>query len=369
MTTEETNSLKYVLDEKGNKILPGFGLTESCFDCELEYALDEKGNKILPDLGLRATCPDCGTEVIAICGNKNKYHWRHNYTYDSHKDKWYKEMTPWHLRWQELFPVECREVVIKKGRVVHRADVKINNLIIEFQHTDLKRHNVKKRELFYGSYPDKIIWVIDGTANRVFNVGKKKLNPENLKPVFLVDKESNIYFETEGYINITLIRNVDELTIGLVINPEYPTFVDLGEYIACPLEKLLCDITGIVYSKHWGNRKKQSKRLTLISDLDGFYGQEFILIKKNDFIKMIYNIPTELDSFKSLTICDQQALEIRKDIKRKKEESIRNMKLDFKKYGNYTTDELEKEFQEKFVNNPKLKKKYLEGLKKVYYLH
>lgn len=334
------------------------------------YALDEEGNKRPPTPDLRATCPCCGTEVYAACGKIIKHHWRHKNTSDSHCDDWY-EMTLWHLQWQELFPVESREVVMQKGEIRHRADVKIGNLIIEFQHSSLSNPKVKERESFYGSDPNKIIWIIDGTANRVLGTWEKKLNPENLKPVYIVDKESNIYFQTEGYVGIPLIRNVDEkdgLPIGLVVNPEDPTFVDLGDYIACPLEKLLDSkrpilgtTTGTTYSKRWGNRKKVSRQY--FYDLDAFHSQDFILVKKNDFVEVIYNLPTESGSFNKITICDEDVLETRKNYKRNKEWFFLSLKKQ-EKYANYTIDELDKEYQEA-INT--LKKKNKDNLTTIRY--
>ncbi|AFZ61447.1 hypothetical protein H6G54_28445 [Anabaena cylindrica FACHB-243] len=339
-----------------------------------EYALDGEGNKILPNLGLRATCPYCGTEVYAACGEKNRYHWRHNNTSDSHCDEWY-EMTLWHLKWQELFPLECREVVMKKGDKTHRADVKVGNLIIEFQHSSLDNPEVKERELFYGSDSTKIIWIIDGTANRLLGTWRKHLTPEKLKPVFLVDKESNIYFQTEGYVGIPLIRNVDKedgLPIGLVINPEYPNFIDLGDYIACPLEKFLDPnrkqfgtTTGTIYSKNWGRRKNPSTKKYYGEDVCGFHAQDFILVKKNDFIKVVYNIPTELDYFEKITICDEEVLNNREFSKRDKERLFLTKKKE-DKYANYTIDELEKRYQED-INTFKNEKKIKDNLTRIIY--
>lgn len=304
------------------------------------YALDEEGNKRPPTPDLRATCPCCGTEVYAACGKIIKHHWRHKNTSDSHCDEWY-EMTLWHLQWQELFPLECREVVMQKGEIRHRADVKIGNLIIEFQHSSLGNPKVKERELFYGSDANKIIWIIDATNNRVFDIWKEYLNTENLRPVFIVDKESNIYFQTEGYVGIPLICNIKKLKKGLVINPEYPTFIDLGEYIACPLEEITYEMTRTMYSEKWGHRKKPSKEELWEYDQDFIYAQKFILVKKNEFVKIIYRIPTDWDSFKSIKICDQDVLDRREDYKEERKTYITKLMEIDEEFASYTMDKRE----------------------------
>ncbi|MTJ09150.1 hypothetical protein [Anabaena sp. UHCC 0204] len=326
------------------------------------YALDEEGNKIPPTPRVKATCPCCGTEVYAACGKIIKHHWRHKNTSDSHCDEWY-DMTLWHLQWQELFPVESREVVMQKGEIRHRADVKIGNLIIEFQHSSLSNPKVKERELFYGCDANKIIWIIDATNNRVFDWWIEYLKTEKLRPIFIVDKESNIYFQTEGYVDIPLICNINELPKGLVVNPEYPTFIDLGEYIACPLEKITYEMTRTIYSNKWGHRKKRSKKEMSEYDQDFIYAQDFILVKKNDFVKIIYDIPTELDSFKSMKICDEEALNRREYCKEERKKFLIKMMEEHEDYASRTMDEME-EIYMKYIVKQQGKKKMQENLRR-----
>ncbi|MFM5988410.1 MAG: hypothetical protein ACKO9I_24405 [Sphaerospermopsis kisseleviana] len=318
------------------------------------YALDEEGNKIPPTPKVKATCPCCGTEVYAACGKIIKHHWRHKNTSDSHCDEWY-DMTLWHLEWQELFPVESREVVMQKGGIRHRADVKIGNLIIEFQHSSLSNPKVKERELFYGSDANKIIWIIDATNNRVFDWWIKYLNPEELRPVFVVDKESNIYCQTQGYVGIPLICNINELPKSLVINPEYPTFIDLGEYIACPLEKIEYEMSRTIYSNKWGHRKKRSKKELLEYDQDFIYAQDFILVRKNDFLKIIYDMPTKLDFFTSIKICDQEVLNRREYFKEKRKKFLTEIMEKDEEYAGRTMDEMEEMYMKIIVQQGKKK--------------
>jgi hypothetical protein len=63
--------------------------------------------------------------------------------------------TAWHKEWKELFPSETREIRVGK----HRADVKINDCVVEFQHSYLSEEDVHRREQCY----QKMIWILDAT--------------------------------------------------------------------------------------------------------------------------------------------------------------------------------------------------------------
>ncbi len=262
------------------------------------YALNESGNKILPKSKLKGICPCCRAEVIAKCGNIKLHHWSHKTL--TQCDQWY-EMTAWHLGWQSLFPVEYREVVIQKDGVSHRADIKIDNLIIEFQHSALSAAKIKERELFYGSDTNKLIWVVDATKNRVW-VWDSMLTAENFKKIFIVDKDNNIYFELLGYSGIFIKREVSLLPISLVVNPKFPVFIDLGEYVACPLEKAANQISNTTYSYKWGHQTRQGIRI-----------DSFILVNKKEFVELLPKLPTKLSSFQSLKFCDEYTLSKREE--------------------------------------------------------
>lgn len=70
-------------------------------------------------------------------------------------------MSEWHLSWQENFPEDCREVVVEKDGIKHRADVLINNTVIEFQHSSITSEEIAKRNNFYMSCGYHVIWVFD----------------------------------------------------------------------------------------------------------------------------------------------------------------------------------------------------------------
>lgn len=70
-------------------------------------------------------------------------------------------MTEWHRHWQEQFPLETREVVVKVNGEQHRADVLINNTVYEFQHSPMTAEEFYERTQFYTAAGYRIVWLFD----------------------------------------------------------------------------------------------------------------------------------------------------------------------------------------------------------------
>lgn len=103
-------------------------------------------------------CPLCGDELIARKGERRAHHWWH---VKGKCDDWYQPKGPWHIYWQNKFPVEMQEVPVSKlinGRQIkHIADIKTGeDLVIEVQYSPIMASEVKEREQFYG----KMLWLI-----------------------------------------------------------------------------------------------------------------------------------------------------------------------------------------------------------------
>ena len=75
----------------------------------------------------------------------------------------YEEMSQWHLRWQDFFPFECQEVILRNEGVTHRADVLIeqSKTVVEFQHSAMSSHEFDRRNGFYVSCGYRVVWVFD----------------------------------------------------------------------------------------------------------------------------------------------------------------------------------------------------------------
>ncbi len=119
-------------------------------------AVNNENIRILPQKGKRGFCPYCGNEVLAVCGEINVWHWRHDVT--SNCDLWKEHETEWHRKWKDKFPEAWREFIITKNGEKHIADIRTDSgLIVEFQNSSISSETIRVREFFYG----KMIWMIN----------------------------------------------------------------------------------------------------------------------------------------------------------------------------------------------------------------
>ena len=126
-------------------------------------ALDEKNHRTSVDNIIENTnyfCPICGSPVSVKAQESSAI--RPPF---AHKrkclDTWQHDMSEWHLNWQKCFPEENREVIVEKDGVKHRADVLVNGIVIEFQHSPIKADEIEERNSFYVSCGYNVVWVFD----------------------------------------------------------------------------------------------------------------------------------------------------------------------------------------------------------------
>ena len=139
-----------------------------------EAELFEKEN---PGVKIKYFCPSCSAE-LNIDSKTSKYkriHFKHKKG-TLCNDDWTYDMSEWHRNWQNYFPKECQEVVMSNGVETHRADVCINNTVIEFQHSNITREDFTARNIFYTSLGYDVEWVFDAD-NKLRNEGKNYLIP------------------------------------------------------------------------------------------------------------------------------------------------------------------------------------------------
>ena len=128
-------------------------------------ALNEENERVSIDKADKEkhfSCPICGESVSvkAIDSLSVKAHFAHKRGTECF-DTWKHDMSEWHYNWQCLFPEENREVVVEKDGVKHRADVLINNFVIEFQHSPITAEEIIERNNFYLNCGYTVIWVFD----------------------------------------------------------------------------------------------------------------------------------------------------------------------------------------------------------------
>lgn len=127
------------------------------------YAKDSNGKRVFIDNAVVMEdyfCPICGAELVMRKGDIRLHHFAHKSLKEC-SDTWHYDMTDWHYDWQLRFPEECREIVMEKDGIKHRADVCFDNNVIEFQHSHLSQEEFDERNDFYTSLGYKVIWVFD----------------------------------------------------------------------------------------------------------------------------------------------------------------------------------------------------------------
>jgi len=127
-------------------------------------------------------CPICNEElVIKNKGTINAHHFAHkSNNICAIKDGWHYDMTEWHYQWQNQFPIEKQEIVFKKDDKIHRADVFINNTVIEFQHSHIEEEEFYDRNNFYNNLGYKVIWVFDAQDKEVEFIDYSSTNHKSI---------------------------------------------------------------------------------------------------------------------------------------------------------------------------------------------
>ncbi len=127
-------------------------------------ALNKQGERVTIEDALKDekyTCPSCNSELIQKRGSVNIHHFAHVVGGDC--DNW-SEMSEWHLKWQNNFDEQYREVSLGD----HRADIKVSDYIIEFQHSPISEEELNQRIDFYTSY-GKLIFLFDMRGKEIFS--------------------------------------------------------------------------------------------------------------------------------------------------------------------------------------------------------
>jgi ssDNA-binding Zn-finger/Zn-ribbon topoisomerase 1 len=114
-------------------------------------------------------CPVCNAPMIQRRGQINIPHFAHRKGFLC-SDNWkYEEMSEWHRSWQAYFPLENQEVAVSNDLGRHRADVLINDTVVEFQHSPMSAEEFQERNVFYTQCGYRVIWLFDAReAYRAF---------------------------------------------------------------------------------------------------------------------------------------------------------------------------------------------------------
>lgn len=158
-----------------------------------EAELFEKEN---PGIKREYFCPSCKNQVFvkAPKSDKVKTHFAHT---KKCSDDWKYDMSEWHRNWQNCFPKECQEVVMRDAQgEIHRADVCINNFVIEFQNSPITADEVEKRNIFYLSLGYNVIWVFNA-KDKLKDLDNNIINSTYPYRKFLIG-ENDLYWKIKN---------------------------------------------------------------------------------------------------------------------------------------------------------------------------
>lgn len=154
------------------------------------YALDKGGTRISANKATKKEqyfCPICHNPVMLKSGLVNADHFAHeDYVCD---DNWNYDMSKWHKRMQDNFSKEFREVVVKHNGKQHRADILIDDMVIEFQFSDITAAEFEERNDFFKNAGYRLAWVFN-----LSEVPDDKLYPSDDKPNMMIWKNPKRIF-------------------------------------------------------------------------------------------------------------------------------------------------------------------------------
>ncbi len=211
-------------------------------------ANDETGNRIsieAADPLKTYFCPICNEPLIIKAKDSTCVH-----THFAHKrgavcyDNWTHDMSEWHKKWQNCFPVEFREVVMEKDGIKHRADVFNGSVVIEFQHSPITADEIRARNDFYLSCGYPVVWVFDMT-DRIKNDHGDSIDPMKCRADDLCIKRKsnqfenvlrqgvNIFFQYKTTTSSSKSNDnlVDVLILLTKLDSKYFSFAPLCEYV------------------------------------------------------------------------------------------------------------------------------------------
>jgi len=144
------NSKNQKFQNQFKEISPSFKMITSAFckDINAHVSIENYNPEIHKNLSCKNFHP-----LMAKRGNTVKHHFAHYQNTQCSNNK-----TEWHISYQKLFPdTEIPYPLNPKSGITHIADIVHKNLVIEIQHSNIKKEDIISREETY----DEMIWIFD----------------------------------------------------------------------------------------------------------------------------------------------------------------------------------------------------------------
>ncbi len=150
-------------------------------------AFDKEKNRIYADEATRhkdCFCPVCGEPLIHRKGKYRRPHFAHKQKTDCFMSRNKDYLSEWHMRMQDYFPKEKREVRFQDDETgeVHIADVfdEETNTVIEFQHSPINEEEYLSRTSFHLKNGRRIAWIFDESKEKEKEGYLGRLKPDSL---------------------------------------------------------------------------------------------------------------------------------------------------------------------------------------------
>lgn len=218
-------------------------------------------------------CQVCDQPVMQKRGEIRIHHFSHYSPHGTHADivpccdHWSYDMSDWHMEWQKRFSKDDIEKVLKNNGLKHIADLLIDDIVVEFQHSSISLDDFNDRNEFYTGLGYKVIWVFDVSEDflkgrirdgnydgsykwayakklfRELDFGKAKAtiyfqfgncddkDSINLERVIDIDFDAS-YFKTDFYHGLSIpefvkmVKDNDPLLFGLPKREPPPQLID-----------------------------------------------------------------------------------------------------------------------------------------------
>ena len=155
-------------------------------------------------------CIPLNHELVVVNSTHRRPHFRHKHNSDMEGTP----MTAWHAEWQGNFPVTEVSFKNRSGQIKdRRADVVISSLkrIVELQHSQIERDEVRNRNDDYGLHDHEIIWIIHSQGSIVTkNIGDRIIL-EFVSNLWLYNSFidcKTVYYDIDGFIYMLNPNNV-----------------------------------------------------------------------------------------------------------------------------------------------------------------
>jgi hypothetical protein len=250
--------------------------------------------------------PKCskGHELVHVNSEERVKYFRHKNSADCHSSG----TGEWHSEWQSHFlNTEISFPKINDNQISdRRADVVVNDIVLELQHSNITQTEVNNRNADYGLNNKKIIWLLDGNDNCYKNNNKERINVCNLPDgrCFLEFKKWLCFFSSYKDCDIVFvdintkiykvpIKNVKAFMIDVEAPIDKETFIEYiksnSDYLWSYNEQLY-QSTLYLYQLGAGNGKTYSLINNIFTDEKLAHYKYFIITTKMHSARtVIYN--------------------------------------------------------------------------------